>query len=73
MQDDITFFQCELYSRVCARPWESREAAEKEVKGRDVAQWLEGLPGMHEAWVLSLVEKQGEEEGDEEKRGRVGG
>jgi hypothetical protein len=42
------------------------------VKGRDVAQWLEGLPCVHEAWALSLAEKKGEGEGEkkEEKRRR---
>lgn len=57
-----------------------RKAAEKEVEGWDVAQWLEGLPGMHEAWALSLAEKKEEEEeergmrrGREEKGGRVDG
>lgn len=43
-----------------------RKATEKEVEGWDVAQWLEGLPGMHEAWALSLAEKKEEEE---EERG----
>lgn len=45
---------------------EVRESQE-EVKGQDVAQWLEGLPGMHEAWALSLAEKRGQG-GVEEKR-----
>lgn len=40
---------------------EVRESQE-EVKGQDVAQWLEGLPGMHEAWDLSLAEKRGQGE-----------
>lgn len=38
---------------------EVRESQE-EMKGQDVAQWLEGLPAMHEAWALSLAEKKGE-------------
>lgn len=42
------------------------------MKGRDVAQWLEGLPCVHEAWALSLAEKKGEGEGEkkEEKKER---
>lgn len=68
------------YSLVCARLWESRKAAEKEVKGLDIPQWLEGLPSMHEAWALPLAEKRGEgkerkeirrrEEGRERREGR---
>lgn len=42
------------------------------MKGRDVAQWLEGLPGVHEAWALSLAEKKGEGEGGEEGREEKG-
>lgn len=53
---------------------EVRESQE-EMKGQDVAQWLEGLPGMHEAWALSLAEKKGEGSRREgkEKRKEVGG
>lgn len=52
---------------------ESRKATEKEVKGPDVAQWLEGLPGMHEAWALSLVEIKGKGEKRRRRKRRVEG